>query len=192
MDTYTLLKFIHIMGFVLIFSGVFAIFLSEWQSHTTHDIRVFAEAARYNLIFRNCLIAPGSIIITITGIFLVLELDIGFFDEPWLVGMWGLFAFEFIEANVVARRHNRQTLKCARRALEAGALTPELRREAHGALGIFTHFLDIPITVVMVWCGVARPDGWTGIAIGVAIAVALAVALSMTVPHLYRRTPAPA
>ena len=192
MDTYTLLKFIHIMGFVLIFSGVFAIFFSEWQSHTTHDVRVFAEAARYNLIFRNCLIAPGSIIITITGIFLVLELDMGFFDEPWLVGMWGLFAFEFIEANVVARRHNRQTLKCARRALDAGALTPELRREAHGPVGIFTHFLDIPITVVMVWCGVTRPDGWTEIAIGVAIAVALAVALSMTVPHLYRRTPAAA
>lgn len=187
MDTYTLLKFTHVIGFLLIFGGVFAIFLSEWQSHTTHDVRVFAEAARYNLIFRNCLIAPGSVVVTITGIFLVLELDIGFFDEPWLVGMWGLFAFEFIEANLVARRHNRQTLRCALQALETGALTPELRREAHGRVGIFTHFLDIPITAVMVWCGVARPEGWSGIAIGVAIAIAVALALSATVPQLYRR-----
>ncbi len=192
MDTYTLLKFTHVIGFLLISGGVFAIFLSEWQSHTTHDVRIFAEAARYNLIFRNSLIAPGSVVVTITGIFLVLELDIRFFDAPWLVGMWGLFAFEFIEANAVARRHNRQTLRCARQALETGALTPELRREAHGPVGIFTHFLDIPMTAMMVWCGVARPEGWTGIAIGVAIAIAVAIALSATVPQLHRRTAAKA
>ena len=192
METYTLLKFTHIIGFLLIFGGIFAIFLSEWQSHATHDVRVFAEAARYNLIFRNCLIAPGSIVVTITGIFLVMELDIGFFEEPWLVAMWGLFACEFVEANIVARRHNRRTLRCARRALEAGALTPEIRREAHGPLGVFTHFLDIPMTAVMVWCGVARPDGWTGIAIGVVIAIAVAMALSATVPRLHRWTTAKA
>ncbi len=29
MDTYTLLKFTHVIGFLLIFGGVFAIFLSE-------------------------------------------------------------------------------------------------------------------------------------------------------------------
>ncbi len=188
MDTFTLLKFFHAIGFLLIFGGIFAIFLSEWQSHTTHDVRVFAEAARYNLIFRNCLIAPGSIVVTITGIFLVLELDMGFFEEPWLVGMWGLFACEFFEANLVARRHNRQTLKSARQALETGALTPEVRREAHGSVGIFTHFLDIPMTAVMVWCGVARPDSWIEIVIGAAIAIVVAMALSLTVPNFHRWT----
>jgi hypothetical protein len=31
MDTYTLLKFAHVIGFLLIFGGVFAIFLSYQQ-----------------------------------------------------------------------------------------------------------------------------------------------------------------
>ena len=190
MDTFTLLKFTHFVGFMLIFAGTLAIFISEWHTFTTQDVGTFAEAARYTLVFRNTMIAPGSIVIIITGIWLVLHLDLGFFETPWLVGMWGLFLFEFIEANLIARPHNRRTLRCAREALESGTLTPEVRAAAHDALGIFMHFFDVPITLVMLYCGVARPETWTEILIAVAIAVLVAALMSLTIPGLHQRTAA--
>ncbi len=187
MDTFTILKFTHIIGFVLIFSGILGIFISEWQTFSTHDARRCAEAARLTLIFRNSFIAPGSIIIIVTGIWLVLHLDMGFFEEPWLIGMWGLFAMEFVEANLVARRSNNNTVRWAQKALEAGEITEEIRSSAHGRLGLFTHFLDFPITLVMVYCGVGRPD-WTGLIIGVVLAFLASAALALTAPKRYLRT----
>ena len=186
MDTFTLLKFTHIIGFVLIFGGILGIFISEWQTHATHDVQSFVHAARYTLIFRNSFIAPGSIIVIISGIWLVLHLDMGFFEEPWLIAMWGLFAMEFVEANLVARRSNRLTLQWANEALKVGEITPEIRRQAHRPLGTFTHFFDFPISLVMIYCGVARP-GWSEIIIGVVLSVAISAALSLTVPRLHLR-----
>ncbi len=187
MDTLTLLKFTHFVGFMFIFSGTLAIFISEWHTFTTRDVGTFAEAARYTLVFRNTMIAPGSILIIITGIALVLHMDMGFFESPWLIGMWGLFAFEFIEANLIARPHNRRTLRCAREALAVGTITPEVRAEAHDRLGNFMHFFDVPITLVMLYCGVARPESWNAIFIAVGIAILAAALMSLTIPQLYQR-----
>ncbi len=189
MDTYTLLKFTHIIGFVLIFGGILGIFISEWHTFATNDVQTFAQAARYTLIFRNSFIAPGSIIIILPGIWFVFHLDIGFFEEPWLIGMWGLFAMEFIEANLVARRSNNRTVKWAGKAVEEGAITAEIRGQAHGWLGTFTHFFDFPITLVMVYCGVARP-GWSEIIIGIVLAVLVATTLALTIPRLHLRNAA--
>jgi hypothetical protein len=44
------------------------------------------------------------------------------------------------------------------------------------------------MTAVMVWCGVARPDGWIEILTGAAIAIVVAMALSLTVPNFHRWT----
>lgn len=192
MDTYTLLKLTHIVGFIMLGAGVFAIFLSEWQTLTTHDVHVFSEAARFNVIFRNSLIAPGSVVLIVSGSFLIVHLDLGFFDEPWVVGMWALFLFEAFEGNLVARRHNRRTIEWARHALEAGALTAEIRRQAHPPLGVFAHFLDVPMLAVIVYCGTVRPESWTEIAIATGIAIAVAAALSATIPRLHLRALQPA
>ncbi len=192
MDTYTLLKLTHIVGFIMLGSGVFAIFLSEWQTLTTHDVHVFAEAARFNVIFRNCLIAPGSVVLIVSGPLLILELDLGFFEEPWVFGMWALFLMEAVEGNLVARRHNRRTIIWARHALETGALTPEIRRQAHPHVGVFAHVLDLPILAVIVYCGAGRPESWTEVAIAFVIAIAVAAALSATIPRLHLRAPQPA
>lgn len=190
MDYFTTLKFLHFLSFILIFTGVLSIFISEWQTHSTNDPRVFAEAARLTLVFRNSFIAPGSVIVTLTGIPMVWHLDMGFFEEPWLVGMWGLFAMEFVEANLLARRQNNRTLKWARQAVEDGALSAEIRAQAHSKLGNFTHFFDLPVTTLMVYCGVARPDTWTEIGIWVVVSIVIAAGLAMTVPKRHARAAA--
>jgi hypothetical protein len=47
----------------------------------------------------------------------------------------------------------------------------------------FTHFLDIPILVVIVSLGALRPSNWTQF--GTTIAVAVAAVLNYTIPRIY-------
>lgn len=188
MDYYALLKFAHIVGFTLLGGGLFAVFVSEWRAHATHDVHTFAEAARYTALFYDVLVLPGAFVIAVSGVLLVLDLEIGFFKEPWLVGMWGLFVFEFVEGNTLTRVQFQRTLKRAPSALEAGKLTTKIRREARSPLGIVVHFLDLPFLAVMIYCGAVRPDNWGAVGLAILIAVAVALVLSVAVPRLHRRS----
>ena len=187
MDTYTLLKFAHYLGFLTLVGGLIGVFVVEWRAHTTHDVDVFAEAARYTVIFYDGVVLPGAGVIAVSGVWLVLHLDIGFFSEPWLVGMWGLFVFEFVEGNSLTRIQFRRTLRHAPDARAAGTLTPEVRKQARTPLGIFAHFLDLPLIAVMIYCGVARPESWVVVGVAILIAIVAAIILSLVIPTLNRR-----
>jgi hypothetical protein len=63
--------------------------------------------------------------------------------------------------------------------------TPELARARSEQLASFTHFLDIPILVVIVSLGALRPNGWTQFIVATALAVAVASLLNYTIPRLY-------
>ena len=188
MDYYTLLKFGHIVGFILLGGGLLAVFISELQAYRTTDIKVFAEASRYTAIFYDSFAISGALLVGVSGFFLVLELGLGFFEEPWVVGMWGLFLFEFIEGNTVTRTQFRKTLRRSRDALERGVpLTDDLREEARSLLNQIVHFLDIPLFTVIVYCGTVRPDSWIHVLIAIAIGVSIAAVLTIFVPRLARQ-----
>lgn len=187
MDYYTLLKFSHIVGFILLGGGLLAVFISEYQAYRTADMKEFAEASRYTAIFYDSFAIPGALLVGISGFFLILELGIGFFEEPWVVGMWGLFLFEFIEGNTVTRIQFRRTLRRSRDALARGVpLTDHVRDEARGMLSQIVHFLDIPLFTVIVYCGTFRPDSWAHVFIAIAIGVSVAAMLTILVPRLAR------
>jgi uncharacterized membrane protein len=186
MDYYLLLRLGHIAGFILLGGGLLAVFVSELRAHTTDDVHVFAEAAWYTAIFYDALALPGALLVGLSGLLLIFELGLGFFEEPWLVGMWGLFLFEFVEGNTITRIEYRRTLRQSRKALAAGHLTPELRNQARNILGRFTHFLDVPLFAVIVYCGAMRPAAWGHVIIAILIAVALAAALTFVAPRLAR------
>ena len=185
MDYYTLLKFGHIVGFILLGGGLLAVFISELQAYRTTDIKIFVEAARYTAIFYDSFAVPGALLVGVSGFFLILELGLGFFEEPWVVGMWGLFLFEFIEGNTVTRMQFHKTLRRSRDALEHGdPLTDDLREEARSFLNKVVHFLDIPLFTVIVYCGAVRSDSWIHVLIAIAIGVSVAAMLTIFVPRL--------
>ena len=188
MDYYTLLKIGHIVGFILLGGGLLAVFISELQAYRTTDMKVFAEASRYTAIFYDSLVISGALLVGISGLFLILELGLGFFAEPWVVGMWGLFLFEFIEGNTVTRIQFRKTLRRSRDALARGVpLTDDVRKEARSLLNRVVHFLDIPLFTVIVYCGTVRPDSWSHVLVAVIVALVAAVVLTVAVPRLSRR-----
>lgn len=187
MDYYTLLKFGHIAGFILLGGGLLAVFISELQAYRTADMKVFAEAARYTAIFYDSLAVPGALLVGISGFFLVRELGLGFFEDPWVVGMWVLFLFEFIEGNTVTRFQFHKTLRLSRDALVRGEpLTDDLRDEARGLLNQIVHFLDIPLFTVIVYCGTIRPDGWVHVLVAIGTGLLIATLLAVFVPRLAR------
>ncbi|MGI9385642.1 MAG: DUF2269 family protein [Methyloligellaceae bacterium] len=188
MDYYTLLKFGHIVGFILLGGGLLAVFVSELQAYRTTDMKVFAEAARYTAIFYDSFVISGALLVAISGFFLILELGLGFFEEPWLVGMWGLFLFEFIEGNTITRIQFRKTLRRSQDALMRGdPLTDDLREEARSLVNQIVHFLDIPLFTVIVYCGTVRPDSWTHVLIAICIGLIIATLLIVFVPRLARQ-----
>ena len=64
-------------------------------------------------------------------------------------------------------------------------MTPELARARAEQLASFTHFLDIPVLLVIVSLGALRPNDWTQFVIGILIAVAAASLLNYFIPRLY-------
>jgi len=189
MDYYTLLKFGHIIGFILLGGGLLAVFISELQAYRTTDMKVFAEAARYTAVFYDSLVISGALLVGISGFFLILELGLGFFEEPWVVAMWGLFLFEFVEGNTVTRIQFRKTLRQSHNARERGAsLTDDVRVEARSLLNQIVHFLDIPLFTVIVYCGTVRPDSWAHVLTAIAIGLFVATLLIIFVPRLARKS----
>ncbi len=186
MDTYLLLRFGHFAGFILLGGGLLAVFLSELRAYRTDDPDLFAEAAWYTAVFYDALAVPGALLLAISGGLLMRELGYGLLELPWLTAMWMLFLFEFLEGNTVTRLQFRRTLRRSRKAVAAGVLTDEARDEARNWLGQIAHFLDIPLFLVIVWCGVARPATWISIGIAVVLAVTVAVVLTLSVPRLVR------
>lgn len=186
MDLYPLLRYAHILGFVLLGGGLLAVFISELRAYRTRDVHVFAEAAWYTAVFYDALTVPGAVLVGASGLFLVFELGLGFFEEPWLTGMWALFLFEVIEGNTLTRLQFRRTLRESVKARDQGRLTGEMRGEARTLIGQIAHFLDVPLFAVIVYCGAVRPESWLEVVIAIAMALVAAAVLTLAIPRLAR------
>jgi hypothetical protein len=99
--------------------------------------------------------------------------------------MVALFAFEFIEGNTVTRLYFLRLRRLTRDAVVRGHVTHDLERARKEHVPTFTHFLDIPLLLVIVALGAIRPDTWTLFALAVAAALVTATILTIVLPRLY-------
>jgi predicted integral membrane protein DUF2269 len=104
---------------------------------------------------------------------------------PWLVGMVGLFAFEFIEGNTITRLYFIRLSRLTRDALNRGAVTLELAEARLHRVPTFTHFLDLPILLVIVALGATRSNTWKLFAVATVLAVGAAMILTLVIPRMY-------
>jgi hypothetical protein len=92
---------------------------------------------------------------------------------------------EFIEGNTITRLYFMRLRRLARVAVAEGRVTRELAHARAEQLASFTHFLDIPILLVIVSLGALRPSDWTQFVIGIVLAVTAACLLNYFTPRLY-------
>ncbi|MGD0961564.1 MAG: DUF2269 domain-containing protein [Methylomonas sp.] len=188
MMTYTLLKFAHILGAILIGGGLISVWLSDLRSRQLHELPQFSEAVRNIAVFYDGVVVPGAVLLLISGVWLVNDEYGGwnFIHTPWLAGMIMLFAFEFIEGNTVTRIYFLRLRRLTRQAVQAGGgFTKELEAARAESLPTFTHFLDLPMLFLIIALGAVRPDTWTLFFAGSAAAILIAAALTIYIPRLY-------
>jgi uncharacterized membrane protein YecN with MAPEG domain len=85
----------------------------------------------------------------------------------------------------VTRLYFLRLRRLTRAALAAGDFTAELKKARAEQVASFTHFLDIPVLLLIVSLGAVRPETWTQFAVGSALAIAAATVLNTIVPRLY-------
>lgn len=189
MDAYLLLRFAHLVGLMLISAGLIGVFVADMRSRQVRDVTLFAQAVDFIAVFYDGLVVPGALILLASGTWLIVDYyggwSLAFLQTPWLAGMVLLFAFEFIEGNIVTRLYFMRLRRLTRTAVAQGRFTDDLTRARAEQLASFTHFLDIPLLTVIVSLGALRPSDWTQFAVATALAVAVATVLNIAIPRLY-------
>jgi uncharacterized membrane protein len=185
--SYLVVKFIHLIGLMLMSAGLIGVFVSDLRSRQLRDLPVFAENIRNIAVFYDGLVVPGALLLLGSGLWFIVKIYGGwqFLQIPWLAGMVGLFVFEFIEGNTVTRLYFMKLRRITKAALQQGKVTPELEQARSETLPTFTHFLDIPILLVIVSLGALRPNTWTLLIVGTVLALIVATLLTIILPRLY-------
>lgn len=185
--TYNLLKFVHILGAILMGAGLVAVWMADLRSRQLRDLVPFSEAVRNIAVCYDGLVVPGSLLLLASGGWLIAEFygGLAFLGVPWLAGMVILFLAEFVEGNTVTRLYFMRMRRITRQALAEGRFTPELERERAKLVPSFTHFLDLPVLTLIVALGALKPDSWTLLVVGSVIALAVASGLTAWIPRLY-------
>jgi uncharacterized membrane protein len=187
MDKYLLLRFAHLIGLMLISAGLIGVFTADMRSRQVRDVKLFSQAVTFIVVFYDGLVVPGAIILLASGTWLIAEYHGGweFIGTPWLAGMVLLFAFEFIEGNTITRLYFTRLRRLTRAAVAEGRVTAALARARGEQLASFTHFLDIPLLLVIVSLGALRPASWMQFVAAPGPAVLAATILNYWIPRLY-------
>ena len=182
--TYSLLRFAHLVGLMLIGAGLIGVWLSDLHSRKVRDLALFADAVRNIAVFYDGVVVPGAIILALSGAWMTAELWGGwaFMQHPWLAGMIVLFVIEFVEGNTVTRLYFMRLRRLTNEAIVQGAVTPELNRARLEQVPTFTHFLDIPLLMLIVSLGAIQPSTWTQFLVGSGCALAAAAGLTCWIP----------
>ena len=185
--TFGLLLFFHLLGAVLIGGGLIGVFMSDLRSRQLRELPQFSEAVRNIAVFYDGVVVPGALLLLLSGTWLIVEYNGGweFLQVPWLVGMVALFAFEFIEGNSVTRLYFMKLRRITNKALRVGSITPELEKARAELIPTFTHFLDLPMLMVIISLGAMKPNTWTHFFVGTIVAILVATILTIALPRLY-------
>lgn len=184
---YLLLKFLHLLGAILIGAGLIGVWMSDLRSRQLRELNALSEAVRNIAVFYDGVVVPGALLLLASGSWMIVAFYGGwnFIKLPWLLGMVALFTFEFVEGNTVTRLYFMRLRQLTREALQKGTITPELEKARGEGIPTFTHFLDLPILFLIVALGTIRPMNWTLFIVGTGVAVVIATALTLCIPRLY-------
>lgn len=184
---YLILKYLHVLGAVLMGAGLIGVWLTDLRSRQHRDLIRFSEAVRYIAVFYDGVVVPGALILLFSGTWFVVQYYDGwkFLEIPWLAGMVILFAFEFIEGNTVTRLYFMKLRRLTREALTQGRITEELEQERGKLVPSFTHYLDLPMLFLIIALGAMKPTSWNVFIFGSFIAIVLAAFFTVLIPRMY-------
>ena len=184
---YSILKYLHIIGAVLMGAGLVGVWLADLRSRQHRDLIRFSESIRYIAVFYDGVVVPGALILLFSGTWFTVKYYGGwqFIQTPWLAGMIFLVAFEFIEGNTITRLYFMKLRRLTQDALNQGEVTQALEEERAKILPSFTHYLDLPMLFLIIALGAIKPSTWELFIYGSIIAIVFATLFTVVIPKLY-------
>ena len=90
---YVILKYLHILGAVLMGAGLVGVWIADLRSRQHRDLVRFSEAIRYIAVFYDGVVVPGALLLLFSGGWLIAQYfgGLNFIGIPWLAGMVFLF-----------------------------------------------------------------------------------------------------
>jgi uncharacterized membrane protein len=73
--TYLLLKFVHLLGAILIGAGLIGVWISDLRTRQFREINAFAEAVRNIAVFYDGIVVPGALLLLVSGTWMIVELN---------------------------------------------------------------------------------------------------------------------
>lgn len=184
---YLILKYLHVLGAVLMGAGLIGVWLSDLRSRQHRGLIRSSEDVRNIAVFYDGVVVPGALILLFSGMWFTVQYFGGwdFIKIPWLTGMIALFTFEFIEGNTVTRLYFMKLRRMTDEALDIGEFTRELEEERSKLVPSFTHYLDLPMLFIIIALGVIKPTTWNMFITGSLIAIGLAMFFTVLIPRIY-------
>jgi uncharacterized membrane protein len=184
---YLVLKYLHVLGAVLMGAGLVGVWLADLRSRQHRDLIRFSESVRYIAVFCDGVVVPGALILLFSGTWFTIQYYGGwrFLDVPWLTGMIALFVFEFVEGNTVTRLYFMKLRRLTDDALAVGEFTPALTTERSKLVPSFTHYLDLPMVFLIIALGVMKPTTRGLFFVGSLIALVFASFFTLLIPRMY-------
>jgi hypothetical protein len=114
-------------------AGLIGVWYADLRSRPVRELPVFAEAVRSIAVLYDGLVIPGALLLLGSGTWLIVTVYGGwaFLGIPWLSGMVGLFAFEFVEGNTITRLYFMRLRRLTMEAVRHGRVTAELADRRH-------------------------------------------------------------
>lgn len=163
--SYFTIKYLHITGFMLMFSALVSVFIADLRLRRTPAIHAVHEAARYIAVFQNRVFLPGALLAGVSGVVMTLQIRFGFFGSPWLTAMWLFFIIQVVEINTFGRAHFTRMLAYSGGALKSGVISDNFRREQRRMLPNALRSFDLPLFFLTLASGEYRFQSWGEIAL---------------------------
>ncbi|CAH0349213.1 DUF2269 family protein [Sphingobium sp. CECT 9361] len=184
--TYEILKFLHVLAFIGLGSGLIGIFLMELQARKATSFQAMADTIAGLLAFYYRLTVPSSMLTLVSGFSLIFGFyGWGFLEMPWLAGMMVLFLFEFLEGHIIMKLHYVRIRDAVAEARKTNEATKALDDELAAGVTNVTHFLDVPNFMLIVALGVLRPASWTFFYAGIAVVIAVTAFATYYIPSRF-------
>ena len=163
MNSYLVLRFLHIASAIVFVGGIFARQLIRALAKQTHDVQVFAALSQAAGRIENLMVIPGNLAVILFGVLLALETGAPIFgflqgaSQNWLLVSNLLLGIGFLMVPLVFVPRSKKFDRVLKNALAEGRFTAELRAELDDKVIRVLHVVEMALVVLIVGLMVFKP-----------------------------------
>jgi uncharacterized membrane protein len=149
---------LHFTGIALLGGGLVFTDVILRQARRTTDVQ--RQAFLYNTLHSVAYLrgaVPGGLLMGLSGLGMIGLNGWHFFASGWLVGMWALYLFEFLDGIFITEPYLRKLARVTQKASDMGVADPLIDQMRQNRVHRVLLNLDTPVFFLIVLLGALRP-----------------------------------